>query len=83
MENPTQTFREVMNLVLQLIEELQIKSKTVMNVGEKKITATQSLDTKNIWHCVLTLLIRETYDFWSPLFQVFLACKHEKLLFQK
>ena len=37
MENPTQTFREVMNLVLQLIEELQIKSKSVMNVGEKKI----------------------------------------------
>ena len=30
--NPTLTFREVMNLVLQLIEELQIKSKTVMNV---------------------------------------------------
>ena len=28
MENPTQTFRENMNLVLQLIEELQIKSKT-------------------------------------------------------
>ena len=31
--NPTQTFREKMNLVLQLIEELQIKSKTVMKVG--------------------------------------------------
>ena len=30
--NPTLTFREVMNLVLQLIEELQIKSKTVMSV---------------------------------------------------
>ena len=33
MENPTQTFREVMNLVLQLTEELQIKIKTVMSVG--------------------------------------------------
>ena len=33
MENPTQTFREKVNLVLQLIEELQIKSKTVMSVG--------------------------------------------------
>ena len=33
MGNPTQTFREVMNLVLQLIEELQIKIKTVMSVG--------------------------------------------------
>ena len=30
MENPTQTFREV---VLQLIEELQIIIKTVMSVG--------------------------------------------------
>ena len=30
--NPTLTFREVMNLVLQLIEELQIKSKTVMSM---------------------------------------------------
>ena len=29
MGNPIQTFREVMNLVFQLIEELQIKSKTV------------------------------------------------------
>ena len=29
MENPTQTFREKMNLVLT--EELQIKSKTVMS----------------------------------------------------
>ena len=33
MENPTQTFREVINLVLQLIEELQIIIKTVMSVG--------------------------------------------------
>ena len=33
VENPTQTFREKVNLVLQLIEELQIKSKTVMSVG--------------------------------------------------
>ena len=41
MENPTQTFREVMNLVLQLIEGLQIKSKTVMSVGacERKKSA--------------------------------------------
>ena len=31
MENSTQTFREVMNLVFQLIEELQIKSKTVVS----------------------------------------------------
>ena len=31
MENPTQ--REVINLVLQLIEELQIIIKTVMSVG--------------------------------------------------
>ena len=29
MENPTHSFRET-NLVLQLIEELQIKSKTVI-----------------------------------------------------
>ena len=38
MENPTQTFREVMNLVFQVTEELQIKSKTVMCAGacEKK-----------------------------------------------
>ena len=34
--NPTLTFKEVMNLVLQLIEELQIKSKTVMSVGARK-----------------------------------------------
>ena len=33
MENPTQTFREVINLVLQLIEELQIIIKTVMSIG--------------------------------------------------
>ena len=33
MENPTQTFREVMNLVFQVTEELQIKSKTVMCAG--------------------------------------------------
>ena len=33
MENPTQTFREKMNLVPQLIEKLQMKCKTVMNVG--------------------------------------------------
>ena len=33
MENPTQTFREVMNLVLQLIEGLQVKSKTAMSAG--------------------------------------------------
>ena len=33
MENPIQTFREGMNLVFQLIEELQIKSKTVMSAG--------------------------------------------------
>ena len=33
MENPTQTFREVINLALQLIEELQIKIKTVTSVG--------------------------------------------------
>ena len=33
MEIPTQTFREVMNLVFQLIEELQIKIKTVMSIG--------------------------------------------------
>ena len=32
MENPTQTYTEKMSLVLQLIEELQIKSKTVMSV---------------------------------------------------
>ena len=31
--NPTLTFGQVINLVLQLIEELQIKSKTVMSVG--------------------------------------------------
>ena len=31
--NPTQTFREVMKLVLQLIEELPIKNKTVRSVG--------------------------------------------------
>ena len=30
MENPTQTFRET-NLVLQLVKESQIKSKTVMS----------------------------------------------------
>ena len=36
MENPTQTFREVMNLVLHLIEELQTKIKTVMSVGACK-----------------------------------------------
>ena len=29
MGNPIQTFREVMNPAFQLIEELQIKSKTV------------------------------------------------------
>ena len=32
MENPTKTFREKVNLVLQFTEELQIKSKTVMTV---------------------------------------------------
>ena len=116
MKNPTQNFREKMNLLPQLMEELQIKSKTVMSIGafvRKKVfyfvtfilperifllfvfsqyiaywinfmifyltAATQTLDAKNIWHCALTLLIRETYDFWSPLFLVFLACKHEKV----
>ena len=33
--------------------------------------------------CALTLLIWKTFDFWSPSFLVFLACKHKKLLFQK
>ena len=33
MENLTQTFREKMNFVLELIEELQIKSKTAMSIG--------------------------------------------------
>ena len=36
--------------------------------------------TQNIWYCVLTLLIRKTLDFWSIMFLVFLACKHEFLL---
>ena len=40
------------------------------------------LDTQNIWHCALTLLIRKTLDLWSVVFLVFLACKHD-LLFQK
>ena len=35
MENPTHSFRET-NLVLQLIEELQIKSKTVMSWSLRK-----------------------------------------------
>ena len=40
---------------------------------------TQPLGTHYIWHCVLTVLIRETLDFLSLLFLVFIACKHEKL----
>ena len=40
------------------------------------------LETQNIWHCALTLLIRKTLDLWSIMFLVFLVCKHE-LLFQK
>ena len=35
MENPTHSFRET-NLVLQLILELQIKSKTVMSCSSRK-----------------------------------------------
>ena len=35
MENPTHSFRE-MNLVLQLIQESQIKSKTVMSWRSQK-----------------------------------------------
>ena len=35
MENPTKSFRET-NLVLQLIEESQIKSKTVMSWSSRK-----------------------------------------------
>ena len=35
MENPTHSFRET-NLVLQFIEELQIKSKTVMSWSSRK-----------------------------------------------
>ena len=34
--NPTQTFIEVMDLLLQLIEKFQIKSKTVMTLGARK-----------------------------------------------
>ena len=117
--NPTQTFIEVMDLLLQLIEKFQIKSKTVMTLGARErkkcflvifilsqiffiiyvfsqciaywtnsmisylTAATQPLDSQNIWHCALTLLIKETRNFWSPSFLVFLACKHEQLLFQK
>ena len=36
MENPAQTFRVKINLVLQLIDEFQLKSKTVMSVGACK-----------------------------------------------
>ena len=35
MENPTYSFRET-NLVLQLIQESQIKSKILMSWGSKK-----------------------------------------------
>ena len=35
MENPTHSFRET-NLVLQLIQESQIKSKTVMSWSSRK-----------------------------------------------
>ena len=34
--NPTQTFIEVMDLLLQLIEKFQIKSKTVMTLGARE-----------------------------------------------
>ena len=109
MENPPHSFWE-MNLVLQLIWESQIKSKTVMSWSSWKKkegilftiyfvyclytviwyiswspNSQQPLKhrkTQNIWHCALTLLIRKTLDFWSIMFLVFLACKHE-LLFQK
>ena len=46
-------------------------------------SATQPLDTQNIRHFALNLLIRETRNFWSPPLLVHLACKCEKLLFQK
>ena len=40
MKNPTHSFRK-MNLVLQLVKELRIKSKTVMNNLIKKETPAQ------------------------------------------
>ena len=46
-------------------------------------SATQPLDTQYIRPFALTLLIRETRNFWSPSLLVLLACKYEKLLFQK
>ena len=47
------------------------------------IGTTKLLDKWNIWHWHLTLLIRKILNFWSQSFLVFLACKHEKSLFQK
>ena len=46
-------------------------------------SATQPLDTQDIRHIALNLLIRETRNFWSPSLLVHLASKCEKLLFQK
>ena len=38
------------------------------------LTATiQPFDIQNLWYCALTLLIKKSYDFWSPSFLVFLS----------